>query len=714
MTRKFTKEDLDRLLDLVGQSPVLGASAEPFLTGASSQARVLWSANERHWEQELRAATEDVWSDQQYLDAARLLCTAEHQQMVFKQFAGALDDIAPGTWEPRLVWSRPEPSTDEALSSDQIVLAPAQDADASLHASDDAQVRDIEIALAANGSSALPLYAPANGAHVAEESMVGAAGLADEDRGAARPVFNAVRANLFLQSGLSLAKPYDGWADFKARNDLPDDIVVDLKVAYPDGFHKLDLWIGALVESSYQANVDATVEALLARYTSEIALDYNYDALQLLVGTGIADGIDQGRLSDLLPRLRGSGPHDPVEDSELHDALDALAPIIVGTDGDDVLFGTNGDDVMLGGAGNDRMFGGDGDDLLIGEEGDDVLDGGAGDDVLDGGAGDDVLLGGDGRDILIGGDGDDILDGGDGDDVLYGDSSDDTENEPLVEGIVAIGSSKDDVIGGGAGDDLIDGGGGRDVLIGGDGNDTLFGGRGDDILIGGDGDDILDGGRDKDTMVGGAGNDVYIVDNAGDVVIELVDQGFDTIATTLSALTLPDNVEVLVYTGSGDFAGTGNSSDNVIVGGSGDDVLMGCEGDDILMGGEGDDVLLGGDGNDILFGGSGLNHIEGGDCDDVVYSGTGDDYIIFTRGNDTVVLMPGFGNDVLEGFKVDSSGSGSRHRIDVSAYDFDSDALGRDILLIYTDEGTTVQIGNDSLLLVMVDIDEIDKGNFIF
>jgi hypothetical protein len=61
--------------------------------------------------------------------------------------------------------------------------------------------------------------------------------------------------------------------------------------------------------------------------------------------------------------------------------------------------------------------------------------------------------------------------------------------------------------------------------------DTLAGGYGDDSLSGGDGndvledlqrgDDTLDGGAGADQMHGGKGNDSYVVDSAGDVVIEL-------------------------------------------------------------------------------------------------------------------------------------------------------------------------------------------------
>ena len=44
-------------------------------------------------------------------------------------------------------------------------------------------------------------------------------------------------------------------------------------------------------------------------------------------------------------------------------------------------------------------------------------------------------------------------------------------------------------------------------------------------IIGNSGNNILDGDAGADSMTGGAGNDAYIVDNAGDLVVENVGRG---------------------------------------------------------------------------------------------------------------------------------------------------------------------------------------------
>ncbi|MEI6644183.1 MAG: cadherin domain-containing protein, partial [Novosphingobium sp.] len=106
-------------------------------------------------------------------------------------------------------------------------------------------------------------------------------------------------------------------------------------------------------------------------------------------------------------------------------------------------------------------------------------------------------------------------------------------------------------------DELLIGTSRADTLIGASGNDTLKGGAGNDALTGNGGNDVLDGGKGADKMDGGTGNDVYIVDDAGDQIIEAAGSGADTIKTSLS-YTLAPELENLSLLGSASLSGRGN------------------------------------------------------------------------------------------------------------------------------------------------------------
>ena len=149
-------------------------------------------------------------------------------------------------------------------------------------------------------------------------------------------------------------------------------------------------------------------------------------------------------------------------------------------------------------------------------------------------------------------------------------------------------------------------------LIGSAGRDEIFGHSGNDVLEGAAGNDDLNGGSGTDKMSGGAGNDSYYVDNSRDRVVEIVNQGSDTVISTLSRYTLGANVENLAYAGTGAFAGAGNELDNEITGGVGNDRLIGRVGNDALYGLGGDDRLFGDEGDDKLFGGTGNDNMNGG------------------------------------------------------------------------------------------------------
>ena len=105
-------------------------------------------------------------------------------------------------------------------------------------------------------------------------------------------------------------------------------------------------------------------------------------------------------------------------------------------------------------------------------------------------------------------------------------------------------------------------------------------------------------------MTGGAGNDTYVVDAAGDTVIEAASAGTDTVQASVS-YTLSANVENLTLIGSDAINGTGNELNNVITGNDSDNILTGGAGNDSISAGAGNDTLDGGTGDDSLIGGTG-------------------------------------------------------------------------------------------------------------
>ncbi|HAX21923.1 MAG TPA: hypothetical protein DCY64_16805 [Hydrogenophaga sp.] len=167
------------------------------------------------------------------------------------------------------------------------------------------------------------------------------------------------------------------------------------------------------------------------------------------------------------------------------------------------------------------------------------------------------------------------------------------------------------------------------TLIGTDLPDFIQALGGNDTLIGGAGNDTLDGGTGNDSMTGGTGDDVYVVDSTTDVVVELPDEGIDTVQSALLNYTLGDNVENLVLLGAATRHGTGNASNNVLTGNNGANQLLGLDGNDTLIGNGGNDTLSGGAGDDSMVG------------------GTGNDLYFVDDAGDQVVESVGGGTDVV-------------------------------------------------------------------
>ena len=336
----------------------------------------------------------------------------------------------------------------------------------------------------------------------------------------------------------------------------------------------------------------------------------------LVLGTNGSDLFDTGDGDDVVTDDAGNDGvttgvgKDLVYTGEGNDYVDAGdgADVVFAGVGNDVVMGDDGDDMLMLEAGNDVGFGGDGNDMVSGGTGNDAISGDAGDDQLLGEDGWDALFGQEGNDELWGGDGNDALYGGDGDDMLAGGAGDDAMEGSTGNDTYDVDSTGDTVLelaGGGVdtvrstlgyqlgenvenltllGHATIDGTGNSadNVLVGNDANNALR-------ALGGN--DTLDGGAGADTLEGGAGDDTYVLDNAGDGVIEQVGQGNDTVRASVTA-TLSANVENVVLTGNDRINATGNGLDNHLTGNAAANRLDGGYGADVMAGGRGDDIYV--------------------------------------------------------------------------------------------------------------------------
>jgi VCBS repeat-containing protein len=367
----------------------------------------------------------------------------------------------------------------------------------------------------------------------------------------------------------------------------------------------------------------ANVEALT--YTGSAAFTGNGNDLANLINGGVSND-----------RLEGKAGADTMVGGRGNDTyvVDAIGDVVVeqaGQGRDRILASINytlGDNVEILGLGTSGALSGTGNAL------DNTLTGNAGANVLDGRGGADTLTGGLGRDTfafstaLGAGNVDRITDFVAADDTIRLDGA---VFKDLVNGTLATSAFRDLATGPADADDRIlydattgalsfdaDGSGATAAVqfaildtkpaltaanvtviggipgSGGDAGPNVVGGAtpGNDVLVGTSADELLDGGAGADTLRGAAGNDIYVVDNGGDVVVELPGEGRDTVRTSLASSTLADNVEALTFTGSGSFSGIGNGLANVLTGGRGSDRLDGGAGADTLIGGLGNDTYI--------------------------------------------------------------------------------------------------------------------------
>ncbi|MEP3688848.1 MAG: calcium-binding protein [Sulfitobacter dubius] len=227
-----------------------------------------------------------------------------------------------------------------------------------------------------------------------------------------------------------------------------------------------------------------------------------------------------------------------------------------------------------------------------------------------------------GNDILAGGAGADTLNGGAGIDTLDYSAATVGVAVDLLNTSASGGDAEGDVI---SNFENVIGGAGNDTLVGDAGSNLLSGGAGDDTLDGGDGSDTLDGGIGADTMAGGTGNDSYVVDDAGDIIVEGADAGIDHVdaSVTFSLRDHGQHIETLALTGNANINGAGNDFDNTLTGNAGDNVLGGARGNDTLYGGPGSDTLDGGTGADVMAGGTGDDRYLVDDLEDTIIEDVG-------------------------------------------------------------------------------------------
>lgn len=368
-----------------------------------------------------------------------------------------------------------------------------------------------------------------------------------------------------------------------------------------DGADAVDLGLG---DDVVNVSTDAPGQVRLTFTSAEVgngaALDSNTMANQdgaLAVRFQAEDGM--GNLTGDISRYDDETITFVADDGVTFDVRDLVSGVARGDQFQVVTLGSSGADelgAMLGsrtyyingGGGNDTITGGDVADFLVG---------GAGDDALNGGAGTDSFIGGGGNDVIDGGTGADRMDGGLGNDTFTVDDIGDVVVELADSGIDLVNSSISFDASANVGVD--------NITLTGTANTDATGNGLANALTGNTGANTLDGGAGADVLTGGRGDDIYIVDDAGDRIIEFNGQGLDTVNSSVSFSLSGQFADNLILTGNGAINGTGNSYNNVLTGNDAANILDGGKGDDRIVGGGGADVITGGLGADNLTGGAG-------------------------------------------------------------------------------------------------------------
>lgn len=426
----------------------------------------------------------------------------------------------------------------------------------------------------------------------------------------------------------------------------------------------------------------------------------------------------------------------------------------MGTGGANKLTGNDGANVLDGRGGADNMAGGKGNDTyVVDHAGDSVAEiAGGGIDTVKanidyvladpnleklvllagaiagtGNALANAITGNDAANQLDGGAGTDTLVGGAGNDVFIVDVAGDVITELAAGGFDTVKSTAAAYTLGAYVEDL--------VLLAGAGNGT--GNALANRITGNGADNILDGKAGADVLEGGGGNDVYVIDVAGDQVIEAGADADDEVRSAFGFGGVIAGIEHYSFTGAAAVDFAGDSAANRIAGTGAADTLSGGAGNDTLNGGLGSDSMIGGIGDDRYVvnvatdkvnesnGDAGdLDTVESGITFSLVANGTtltGDvEHLVLTgaaiingtgngldnriTGNGSANLLTGNGgNDTLDGGAGNDTlvGGAGNDAIDVSA--------GNDtVRILSTLDGTDVVTGFDGDALGGQDVLNLD------
>jgi Ca2+-binding RTX toxin-like protein len=490
------------------------------------------------------------------------------------------------------------------------------------------------------------------------------------------------------------------------------------------------------VRSSVTRTLDSNVENLTLIGAAAINGTGN-DLDNLILGNSAGNVLDGGAGVDTMRGGAGDDTYllDQYDNAVVEAAGEGVDTISTPWDHE---LGANIENLTFTGVGVVTGIGNALDNRLTGNSNWNFLDGRAGSDTMIGGLGNDTYF----VDIL----GDTIVElAGEGEDTVQSavtfTLSENLENLTLT-GTAAIdgtGNASANRILGNAGDNVLDGGAGMDFMEGGLGNDTYFvdsngetvnelpgggidtvvstvtyflgldvenltlsgtgaiSGYGNDdanIITGNAAANLLNGFGGDDILRGGAGNDTYDIDDSGDTIVELANQGTDSVSSSASYV-LGANVENLTLTGFLDSNGTGNALNNSLTGNGSDNVLDGGLGADIMAGGYGADTYLVDNANDaiveigdsqldldtvrssvsyvlgarlenlvltgtasingtgnaavnFLTGNAGANRLDGGFGWDEMAGGAGNDTYVVDNEGDTVTESVGGGSDTVE------------------------------------------------------------------